>query len=148
MSATRKGAHGKHGKGEAIDFQLEGVSAATLAAYLRGTPLAGIGIYTHPKTQYVHLDVRAHSYHWLDGSPPGVTWREKLLGDPSQEKRDASYDSSKLRSWVNAKGRLKPRLSVKSHAITVPSPLTVYSVSPFELKTDCTTALEWPRSVS
>lgn len=91
VSATRKGAHGKHGSGEAIDFSLEGVSAATLAAYLRGTPRAGVGIYTHPKTQYVHLDVREHSYHWIDGSPPGVTWREKLIGDPNQAKRDASY---------------------------------------------------------
>jgi hypothetical protein len=94
VSATRKGAHGKHGSGEAIDFALDGVSAASLAAYLRGTPRAGIGIYTHPKTQYVHLDVRDRSYHWLDGSPPGVTWREKLLADPNQAKRDASYAST------------------------------------------------------
>lgn len=94
VSATRKGAHGKHGSGEAIDFALEGVSASSLAAYLRSTPRAGVGIYTHPKTQYVHLDVRAHSYHWLDGSPPGVTWRERLLPDPNQAKRDASYAST------------------------------------------------------
>jgi hypothetical protein len=91
VSATRKGAHGKHGSGQAIDFALEGVSASALAAYLRQTPRAGVGIYTHPKTQYVHLDVRDHSYHWIDGSPPGVTWREKLLADPNQAKRDASY---------------------------------------------------------
>ena len=91
VSATRRGAHGKHGSGDAIDFQLQGVSASTLAAYLFETPRAGVGIYTHPKTQYVHLDVREHSYHWLDGSPPGVTWREKLLPDPKQAARDASY---------------------------------------------------------
>lgn len=91
VSATRKGAHGKHGSGQAIDFALDGVRASALAAYLRQTPRAGVGIYTHPKTQYVHLDVRDHSYHWLDGSPPGVTWREKLLADPNQAKRDASY---------------------------------------------------------
>jgi uncharacterized protein YcbK (DUF882 family) len=91
VSATRKGAHGKHGSGDAIDFQLEGVSANALAAYVRSFPRAGVGIYTHPKTQYVHIDVRAHSYHWLDGSPPGVTWREKLLADPTQQDRDAAY---------------------------------------------------------
>ncbi len=91
VSATRKGAHGKHGTGDAIDFQLEGVSARALAAYLFQTPRAGVGIYTHPKTQYVHIDTREHSYHWLDGSPPGVTWKEKLLPDPKQAKRDASY---------------------------------------------------------
>ncbi len=91
VSATRKGARGRHGDGQAIDFFLDGVKAPALAAYLRATPRAGVGIYTHPKTQYVHLDVRDHSYHWLDGSPPGVKWRERLLSDPKQAKRDASY---------------------------------------------------------
>ena len=91
LSAMRKGARGRHGAGEAIDFHLDGVKAPALAAYLRATPRAGVGIYTHPKTQYVHLDVRDHSYHWLDGSPPGVKWRERLLSDPKQAKRDASY---------------------------------------------------------
>jgi uncharacterized protein YcbK (DUF882 family) len=91
VSATRKGAHGKHGTGDAIDFQLGGVRAAALAAYMRTYPRAGVGIYTHPKTQYVHLDVRDRSYHWIDASPPGVRWREKRLRDPHQEKRDASY---------------------------------------------------------
>jgi uncharacterized protein YcbK (DUF882 family) len=91
VSATRRGATGKHRSGHALDFKLEGVSAAELAAYARRTPRAGVGIYTHPKTQYIHLDVRDRSYHWIDGSPPGVTWREQLLRDESQAKRDASY---------------------------------------------------------
>lgn len=94
ISATRPGAHGKHGTGEALDFSLDGVKAAVLAAYLRTLPRAGVGIYTHPKTQYVHLDVREHSYHWIDGSPPGVTWREQLLRDPKQAARDASWSAS------------------------------------------------------
>jgi uncharacterized protein YcbK (DUF882 family) len=94
ISATRPGAHGKHGTGEALDFALEGVRASVLAAYLRGTPRAGVGIYTHPKTQYVHLDVRERSYHWIDGSPPGVTWREQLLPDPKQAVRDASWTAA------------------------------------------------------
>jgi uncharacterized protein YcbK (DUF882 family) len=91
VSATRPGAKGKHGTGEALDFALEGVKAPLLAAYLRGLPRAGVGIYTHPKTQYVHLDVREHSYHWIDGSPPGVSWREQLLSDKTQAVRDASW---------------------------------------------------------
>lgn len=94
ISATRPGARGKHGTGEALDFSLDGVKASVLAAHLRGTPRAGVGIYTHPKTQYVHLDVREHSYHWIDGSPPGVTWREQLLADPKQTDRDASWSAS------------------------------------------------------
>jgi hypothetical protein len=91
VSATRRGARGKHGTGQALDFALEGVRASTLAAYLRTYPRAGVGIYTHPNTQYVHLDVRDRSYHWIDASPPGVTWRERLLPDPHQAERDASY---------------------------------------------------------
>jgi hypothetical protein len=94
VSATRAGTRGKHGTGEALDFALAGVKASVLAAYLRGTPRAGVGIYTHPKTQFVHLDVREHSYHWIDGSPPGVTWREQLLPDPKQAARDASWTAS------------------------------------------------------
>lgn len=94
VSATRKRAHGKHRTGEALDFKLEGVRAATLASYIRTFPRAGVGIYTHPKTQYVHLDVRDRSYHWLDASPPRVSWRERRLPDRTQEKRDASYERS------------------------------------------------------
>ncbi len=82
---------GRHSTGEALDFKLRGVQAAQLAAYLRGLPRVGVGIYTHPRTQYVHLDVREPSYHWLDGSPPGVTWKERQLRDPGQMKRDASW---------------------------------------------------------
>jgi hypothetical protein len=82
---------GRHTSGEAVDFKLDGVPAARLAAYLRTLPRAGVGIYTHPRTQYVHIDVRDQSYHWIDGSPPGVTWKERRLGDPGQAKRDASW---------------------------------------------------------
>jgi uncharacterized protein YcbK (DUF882 family) len=80
-----------HTAGEALDFKLPGIEYRRLAAYLRTLPLVGVGVYTHPKTQYVHLDVRDRSYHWLDASPPGVTWREALLSDPGQAKRDAAY---------------------------------------------------------
>jgi uncharacterized protein YcbK (DUF882 family) len=82
---------GRHTTGEALDFKLQGVKAGELAAYLRGLPRAGVGIYTHPRTQYVHLDVRESSYHWLDASPPGITWREAQIRDPGQVKRDASW---------------------------------------------------------
>ena len=95
ISATRPGDRGKHGNGEALDFSLEGVKAPLLAAYLRTTPRAGVGIYTHPKTQYVHLDVRDQSYHWIDGSPPGVTWPEQLLSDPKRAARDGSWSEAK-----------------------------------------------------
>jgi uncharacterized protein YcbK (DUF882 family) len=82
---------GLHGTGRAIDFRLKGVKAAALASYLRTLPRVGVGVYTHKKTQYVHLDVREHSYHWLDASPPGRTWREQRLSDPSIIRRDTHY---------------------------------------------------------
>jgi uncharacterized protein YcbK (DUF882 family) len=80
---------GLHGAGRAIDFRLPGVKAAELAAYLRRLPRAGVGIYTHPRTQYVHLDVRDTSYHWLDASPPRRRWRERSLGriKPEHDRR-------------------------------------------------------------
>jgi hypothetical protein len=90
ISAWRAHA-GRHGTGDAMDFQLKGVRPRELAAYLRGLPRAGVGIYTHPRTQFVHLDVREQSYHWIDASPPGVKWREGALRDPGAEKRDASW---------------------------------------------------------
>lgn len=82
---------GRHGTGEAIDFKLRGVRAANLAAYLRGMPRAGVGVYTHRRTQFVHVDVREQSFHWLDASPPGVHWREAQLRDPHAAARDASW---------------------------------------------------------
>jgi peptidase M15-like protein len=82
---------GRHTTGEALDFKLQGVHAAQLAAYLRSLPRVGVGIYTHPRTQYVHLDVREPSYHWLDASPPGITWKERQLRDPGQIQRDAAW---------------------------------------------------------
>ena len=82
---------GRHTTGEALDFKLEGVHAAQLAAWLRGLSRVGVGVYTHPCTQSVHLDLRDTIYHWIDGSPPGVTWRERQLRDPGQVKRDALW---------------------------------------------------------
>jgi uncharacterized protein YcbK (DUF882 family) len=82
---------GRHTSGDALDFKLVGVRPAQLAAYLRHLPRAGVGIYTHPRTQFVHLDVREPSYHWIDASPPGVKWPEARLRDPYASQRDASW---------------------------------------------------------
>jgi hypothetical protein len=87
----RKGKGGYHATGEALDFQLKGVEARRLASYLRTLPRAGVGIYTHPHTQFVHLDVREVSYHWRDGSPPGKHWKEARLADPRGAERDRQW---------------------------------------------------------
>ncbi len=97
VSAYRKPgrrAEGPHASGRAVDFKLPGVPARTLAAYLRTLPRVGVGVYTHPRTSFVHLDDREHSFHWLDASPPGRTWRERSIGDSSLPKRDAAYHRS------------------------------------------------------
>jgi len=96
VSAYRKPGRrreGPHGTGAAIDFRLPNVSASLLASYLRELPRTGVGVYTHPKTQYVHLDSREHSFHWLDASPPRRRWREKSIGAADLAQRDASYSA-------------------------------------------------------
>ncbi|MFT3773382.1 MAG: DUF882 domain-containing protein [Minicystis sp.] len=86
---ARKGSH--HRNGEALDFSLAGVTAMKLAAYLRKGSRVGVGVYTHPRTQFVHLDVRPESYHWADASPPGRWWRESRMTDRAAPTRDAAY---------------------------------------------------------
>jgi uncharacterized protein YcbK (DUF882 family) len=94
VSAYRKPGRrreGPHGAGDAVDFRLRGVDARQLASYLREIPRTGVGVYTHPKTQYVHLDSRQHSFHWLDASPPNRHWREKSIGATDLAQRDRDY---------------------------------------------------------
>ena len=81
----------RHRSGEAIDFALTGVAPAKVAAYLRGRGRVGVGVYTHPRTQFVHLDVREQSYHWADASPPGRWWRETRMTDRGAMARDAAW---------------------------------------------------------
>ena len=82
---------GPHALGTAVDFELPGITAAALASYLRTLPRVGIGIYTHPRTQYVHLDVREQSYHSIDASPPNRTWRERPIRARNLAALDATY---------------------------------------------------------
>ena len=82
---ARPGSH--HRSGDALDWSLRGVAAAKLAAYLRRGARVGVGVYTHPRTQFVHLDVREQSYHWADASPPGRSWRESAHDGPRRARR-------------------------------------------------------------
>lgn len=97
VSAYRKAARrreGMHAQGKAIDFRIAEVDATALAAYLRTLPRVGVGVYTHPKTQFVHLDVREHSFHWLDASPPRRHWRERNISSKTLPELDAKYSPS------------------------------------------------------
>jgi uncharacterized protein YcbK (DUF882 family) len=93
VSSFRDGARpgSRHHSGEAIDFRLAGVTAARLAAFLRGGARVGVGVYTHRRTQFVHVDVREQSYHWADASPPGARWRESRLPDRGAPARDDQW---------------------------------------------------------
>jgi uncharacterized protein YcbK (DUF882 family) len=82
---------GRHGEGRAIDFRLPKVRASTLAAYLRTLPRVGVGLYTHRATQFVHLDSRERSYHWLDPSPPGASMPLRPVAGGNLAARDAGY---------------------------------------------------------
>lgn len=82
---------GYHALGRAVDYRILGVDAAELASYLRRIPKLGVGVYTHPKTQFVHLDVREESYHWLDASPPRRRWKERSLGGRTLALLDRQY---------------------------------------------------------
>lgn len=91
---------GLHALGRAIDFAIVGVKTDELASYLRKLPRVGVGLYTHRRTRFVHLDVREQSYHWLDASPPGRTWRGMSIGDSCLAARDAGY--STVDDWPEA----------------------------------------------
>ncbi|MCA9601481.1 MAG: DUF882 domain-containing protein, partial [Myxococcales bacterium] len=61
-------ASSRHTQGRAVDVVFPGVSDRRLAAYLRQQGFVGVGIY--PVSGFVHLDVRARSYFWVDRSGP------------------------------------------------------------------------------
>ena len=86
---ARKGS--RHRSGEAIDFVFPGIKPKQIAAECRTFARVGVGQYVNPRSQFVHLDVREHSYHWIDGSPPGRTGREQALADATAEARDSAY---------------------------------------------------------
>ena len=96
-------AEGYHGKARAMDFRLVGVDAPEVAAYLRTLPRVGVGLYTHPRTRWVHLDVRDHSYHWVDSTRPGKRWGAVRLPADQRtlDERDADYDEGDDRPEVS-----------------------------------------------
>jgi hypothetical protein len=66
---------GNHGRGRAIDFVLPGTTDTDVGRYAREHGFVGVGVY--PNAGFVHVDVRQHSYFWIDTSGPGAPSREK-----------------------------------------------------------------------
>lgn len=93
ISGHREEARGtsKHHTDEALDFKFDRIDSGLLAAHLRQYGRVGVGVYTHPRTHYVHLDAREKSYHWVDASPPGKTWREQSITSLKAEARDRTW---------------------------------------------------------
>lgn len=59
----------RHRIGSALDLRVVGVPVAELDAFLSTLPETGVGLY--PTSEFVHLDVRPSSAHWVDVSGPG-----------------------------------------------------------------------------
>lgn len=76
----KAGSHSNHGKGRATDIIVPGVADEDVARFVRELGFVGVGIY--PSSQFVHVDIRAHSYFWVDYSGPHMRNRERgILGE-------------------------------------------------------------------
>lgn len=78
----------RHAQGRAIDFVLPGVRDRRLAAYLRRQGFVGVGVY--PTSGFVHLDVRAQSFYWIDRSAPGQAQRLRAVRRRETYRNDAA----------------------------------------------------------
>lgn len=58
-----------HNHGRALDFNIPGVPNTVVRDFCRTFRNAGVGYY--PNSSFVHLDVRATKFYWIDYSRPG-----------------------------------------------------------------------------
>ena len=72
----RGSATSNHGKGRAMDLVVPGASDEDVAKFAREEGFAGVGVY--PVSGFVHVDIREHSYFWVDTSGPGK--RSRIRG--------------------------------------------------------------------
>jgi len=78
--APRRHRKSNHGLGRAMDLIIPGAADEEVAKFGRELGFVGVGIY--PSSGFVHVDVRARSYFWVDRSGPGRRNRERgILGD-------------------------------------------------------------------
>ena len=71
------GSHSRHGQGRAIDLVVPGASDRAVARFVRDLGFCGVGVYT--RSGFVHVDVRARSYFWVDYSGPGQPNRARAV---------------------------------------------------------------------
>ncbi len=72
-----RGSHSRHGQGRAIDLVVPGASDRAVARFVRDLGFCGVGVYT--RSGFVHVDVRARSYFWVDHSGPGQPNRARTV---------------------------------------------------------------------
>ncbi len=99
--ASHPGSRSRHGQGRAVDLIVPGASDKQVAAFLRGLGFAGVGVYT--VSGFVHVDVRARSYFWVDGSGPGQRNRARPVRGSEARRADAR---------ARQDGRVPPRAAV------------------------------------
>lgn len=76
----KPGSHSNHCKGRALDVVVPGVADEEVARFARELGFVGVGVY--PASQFVHVDIRARSYFWVDYSGPHMRNRERgIFGD-------------------------------------------------------------------
>jgi uncharacterized protein YcbK (DUF882 family) len=74
------GSHSNHNRGRAIDMIVPGVPDIEVARYVREIGFVGVGVY--PTSQFVHVDIRPHSYFWVDYTGPHMKSHDRgILGD-------------------------------------------------------------------
>ncbi len=76
----------RHTQGRAVDMVLPGVSDRRLARFLQRQGFVSVGIYT--RSGFVHLDVRARSYFWVDRSWPGEPQRTRSILREAAQRHD------------------------------------------------------------
>ncbi|MBS2017177.1 MAG: YcbK family protein [Deltaproteobacteria bacterium] len=85
-----------HGRGRAMDLVVPGSTDEEVAKFAREQGFAGVGVY--PVSGFVHVDVREHSFFWVDSSGPGKRSRLRgILADLAQ-KSDAQATARGERS--------------------------------------------------
>jgi hypothetical protein len=98
----------RHRQGAAVDLRVSGVDNAELRDFARTLEGTGVGYY--PNSSFVHIDVRAERYYWVDLSGPGE--RADYVSDPEAEHPEQEM----------AAAGTEPGTAVAALAATAPAP--------------------------
>ena len=102
VSAVRRG-RSKHGKGRAMDIVVPGVRDDEVARFARSLGFVGVGLY--PRSGFVHIDTRPHSYYWIDSSGPGQKSRiVQILGTQGEEADARALERGETPPSLTAEG--------------------------------------------